>query len=96
MIVGASWHIYLVRCSDGSLYCGITNDLARRIETHNQGLGARYTRSRLPVTLVWAAPVKSKSDACREEMRIKRLSKQEKELLISRCRTDEEYRPVNP
>ena len=48
-----SWFVYILRCSDNSLYCGITTDLDRRIEAHNSGTGARYTRSRLPVQLVW-------------------------------------------
>ena len=78
-----SWFVYIVRCSDNSLYCGITTDLNRRIEAHNSGMGARYTRSRLPVQLVWHAQTKSKVEAFKEEFRIKRLQKDKKELLVA-------------
>jgi len=78
-----SWFVYVVRCSDNSLYCGITTDLGRRIEAHNSGAGARYTRSRLPVELVWHVQAASKSAAFKEEFKIKRLQKDEKELLVA-------------
>ena len=78
-----SWFVYIVRCSDNSLYCGITTDLNRRMEAHNSGIEARYTRSRLPVQLVWPAQTNSKSEAFKEEFRIKRLQKDEKELLVA-------------
>ena len=48
-----TWHVYIVRCADGSLYTGLTNDLTARIAKHNSGAGAKYTRSRRPVRLVW-------------------------------------------
>jgi predicted GIY-YIG superfamily endonuclease/nucleoid DNA-binding protein len=78
-----SWFVYILRCADGSLYCGVTTDLERRLEAHNSGSGARYTRSRLPVRLVWSARTESKSEAFKEEFRIKRLHKAEKELLVA-------------
>ena len=78
----ASWYVYLLRCSDSSLYCGATTDLERRLQEHNEGTGSRYTRSRLPVRLVWSSEILSKSEAYREEYRIKRLSKSEKEKLV--------------
>ncbi len=78
-----SWFVYILRCSDNSLYCGATTDLGRRIEAHDSGAGARYTRSRLPVRLVWHVQTKSKSEAFKEEFRIKRLQKDEKELLVA-------------
>jgi putative endonuclease len=78
-----SWFVYILRCSDGSLYCGVTTDLIRRVEAHNAGTGARYTRSRLPIRLVWFSRRPSKSDAFKEEFRIKRLNKREKELLAA-------------
>jgi DNA-binding protein HU-beta len=81
-----SWFVYLLRCSDNSLYCGTTTDLARRLEAHNAGIGARYTRSRLPIRLVWHLQTTCKSEAFKEEFRIKRLQKSEKELLVS-CQT---------
>ena len=77
----ASWQVYLLRCSDESLYCGATTDIDRRLRQHNQGVGSRYTRSRLPVRLVWSSGELSKSEAFREEYRIKRLSKVEKERM---------------
>jgi hypothetical protein len=50
-----SWQVYLLRCSDDSLYCGVTTDVDRRLHKHNQGVGSRYTRSRLPVRVVWSS-----------------------------------------
>ncbi len=78
-----SWFVYILRCSDNSLYCGSTTDLERRVKAHNSGEGARYTRSRLPVQLVWYVQEASKSAAFKEEFRIKRLHKNEKELLVA-------------
>ena len=76
------WFVYLLRCSDDSLYCGITTDLERRVQEHNEARGSRYTRSRLPVQLVWSSPSLSKSEAYKEEYRIKRLGKDAKENLV--------------
>ena len=76
------WFVYLLRCSDNSLYCGTTTDLGRRVQEHNEGIGCRYTRSRLPVQLAWESPPLSKSQAYKEEYRIKRLSKAAKESLV--------------
>jgi putative endonuclease len=78
-----SWFVYVLRCSDESLYCGITTDLDRRLHAHGSGIGARYTRSRLPVQLVWFSEKLNKSEALREEYRIKRLRKDEKEILVA-------------
>ncbi len=79
-----TWHVYMVRCSDGTLYTGITNDLEKRIEAHNSGKdGARYTRSRRPVTLVYSEQAKSKSAAAKLEYQIKRLTRLKKTNLIS-------------
>ncbi|HMK36475.1 MAG TPA: HU family DNA-binding protein [Desulfomonilaceae bacterium] len=77
------WFVYILRCSDNSLYCGTTTDLEGRLKAHNSRIGARYTRSRSPVKLVWHAQAPSKSDAFKEEFRIKRLHKAEKEILVS-------------
>ena len=74
-----SWQVYLLPCSDNSLYCGTTTDIARRLFEHIEGVGARYTRSRLPVRLVWSSGKLTKSEAFKEEYRIKRLSKVMKE-----------------
>ncbi|MFH0927940.1 MAG: GIY-YIG nuclease family protein [bacterium] len=78
----AKWHVYVVRCSDQTLYTGIATDLASRIEKHNQGRGAKYTRSRRPVVLVYSKAMRSESAARKREMAIKRLKKTEKEALI--------------
>ena len=67
------WRVYLLRCRDGSLYTGATSDLARRLDRHAEGKGARYTRSRLPVTLVYQERVRDRSAALRREAELKRL-----------------------
>jgi putative endonuclease len=73
-----------LRCSDGSLYCGITNDLPKRLKTHNSGKASRYTRSRLPVTLGYSEPQTSKSAALKREAAIKRLRRAEKDRLLAK------------
>ena len=70
--------VYLLRCSDGTLYCGWTTDVERRLAAHQAGTASRYTRSRLPVELAWSKAVESRSAAMREEARIKRLSRTDK------------------
>lgn len=75
------WCVYLLRCADGSLYCGITNELKARIATHNKGRGAKYTRSRLPVRLAYVEAVKTRSMALRREYQIKKLTRKSKEGL---------------
>lgn len=74
---------YMVRCSDGSLYTGYTNDLDKRIKAHNSGRGAKYTRSRLPVALVYYEEFKTKEEAMSREWHIKRLTRTEKEQLMN-------------
>ncbi|MGC8658998.1 MAG: GIY-YIG nuclease family protein [Desulfomonilaceae bacterium] len=76
------WKVYLFRCSDGTLYRGTTTDVERRLIEHNTGMGARYTRSRLPASLIWFFEELTKSEAFREEYRIKRLSKGMKKAMI--------------
>ena len=75
-------YLYILRCGDGSLYTGIALDLERRLVQHQAGRASRYTRSRLPVDLVWWREIGSWGDALREELRIKRLSRSEKEALV--------------
>ena len=75
-------YTYLLRCSDGSLYCGWTNDLVKRLAAHNAGTGGRYTRSRLPVELVWYTVSETKQQAMRLEARIKQLRHSQKEALV--------------
>ncbi|HIX23602.1 MAG TPA: GIY-YIG nuclease family protein [Candidatus Lachnoclostridium avicola] len=75
-------YTYLVKCADGTLYCGWTNCLEKRLEAHNSGKGARYTKSRRPVTLVYYEEFATKEEAMSREWAIKRLSRREKEELI--------------
>jgi putative endonuclease len=75
--------VYLLRCRDGSLYTGWTNDLSKRLQSHEAGKGGRYTRSRLPVELVLALPQADDASARREEARIKRLPRAAKQALLA-------------
>ena len=79
-----SWHVYILRCADGSLYTGIAKDVVRRLDEHNSGgrLAAKYTRVRRPVELVYVETVGSRSAAARREYAIKRLGRGAKESLI--------------
>ena len=72
------WYVYLLKCSDSSLYCGITNNIEDRITTHNSGKGAKYTRSRLPVELYWFEEQNDRSSASKREYAIKKLSRKDK------------------
>lgn len=74
--------VYILRCSDGSLYTGWTNNLSARLHAHQSGSGAKYTRSRLPVELVYTENCSTRSEALRREAAIKRLSRAEKLTLI--------------
>lgn len=75
---------YILECCDGSLYTGWTNDIERRLEAHNAGKGAKYTKSRRPVKLVYLEEFETKEEAMRREYWIKRLGRKEKMELISR------------
>ena len=75
-------YTYLVRCRDGSLYCGWTNHLDERIKAHNDGKGAKYTRCRRPVELVYYETFDTKEEAMRREHAVKRLSRKQKMMLI--------------
>lgn len=81
-----NWHVYILRCRDGSLYTGYTNDLNSRIDKHNAGRGAKYTASRRPVTLVYQEPAETKEAAMKREIQIKRWTKAMKEALVARDR----------
>jgi predicted GIY-YIG superfamily endonuclease len=81
----SKWFVYLVRCRDGTLYTGITKDVARRCVQHNAGTASRYTRSRLPVVLVYREPQASQSLALKREAAIKAMSREKKESLIRRA-----------
>lgn len=82
-------YTYIVECSDGTYYTGWTNNLENRIATHNAGKGAKYTRSRLPVRLVYYESYETRTEAMRRECQIKKMSRREKELLVRR--ESEEY-----
>ncbi len=77
------WHVYFLRCGDGTLYAGATNDLRRRLGTHQRGRGARYTRARRPVELVYSESVGDRSAALKREAALKRLPRQAKLALVS-------------
>lgn len=77
-------YTYIVACADGTLYTGYTNDLQKRINAHNSGHGAKYTRSRLPVRLVYFEEFEEKGEAMRREYQIKQLSRAEKLALIQK------------
>lgn len=75
--------VYLLRCADGSLYCGWARDVDERLAVHQTGKASRYTRSRLPVELIWSRAMPDRSAAMREEVRIKRLSRRQKLALVT-------------
>jgi len=77
-------YVYLLRCSDGSLYCGWTTDQRARLDAHNSGNSAKYTRSRLPVELVYHEEYEDRHEALSREWHIKQMSRQEKQSLISK------------
>ena len=80
------WHVYILKCADNTLYTGITTDLERRLKEHNAGKvkASKYTRSRLPVKLVYREKFATKASALKREYRIKLMAKPEKLSLISR------------
>jgi putative endonuclease len=83
------WVVYIAACKDGTLYTGITNDLPARTVAHNAGQGAKYTRpmSRRPIIIVYSARCGSQSDAAREEARIKKMSRSDKNFLLTNPRS---------
>jgi predicted GIY-YIG superfamily endonuclease len=76
------WLVYLLHCSDGSLYTGITNDLPKRLKAHAAGKASKYTRSRLPVKLAHSEPQRSRSAALKREAAIKKLSRRQKDAVL--------------
>jgi predicted GIY-YIG superfamily endonuclease len=80
------WCVYLLRCGDGTLYTGITNDLPRRLAAHARGRGARYTRGRGPLALVHSEPARTRSAALRREHELKRLRRGKKLALLDSAR----------
>ena len=83
-----NWVVYLLRCSDNSLYCGISNNVARRVDAHNAGSGAKYTRSRLPVILVATSCAMTRGDALKLEYRIRHLPADQKIGELEKWRSD--------
>ena len=77
------WFVYILECADGSLYTGIARDLDARIKTHNDGTGAKYTRGRLPVTLIYSEATDNRSSALQREYEIKQLTRKSKLILSS-------------
>lgn len=80
---------YILRCADGTLYTGWTNNLSRRLAAHNAGTASKYTRSRRPVTLVYQVSFPTKQEAMGQEQRIKHLSRAEKLALIAQANLKE-------
>ena len=87
------YYVYILKCCDGTLYTGITTDVQKRLATHNSGKGAKYTRSRLPVTLLYQEPQPDKSAALKRENAIKALTRPQKLALID---TYTEKHPPEP
>jgi len=84
-----SWMTYLLLCADGKIYCGVTNDVKKRLDAHNRGIASRFTRARLPVALLATSRALGKAEAFRLEYRIKRLPKKKKLAAL----TSAQHRP---
>ena len=76
-------YTYILKCADGSFYCGWTNNLEKRLKAHNAGNGSKYTRTRRPVALIYYEAFATKHEAMSREFHIKRMTRKEKEALIS-------------
>ena len=79
-----TWFIYILRCADGTLYTGIAPDVEKRLQKHNEGKGAKYTRGRTPVELVYREEHPTRAEASKREYQIKQLSRAEKLALIEK------------
>jgi putative endonuclease len=80
----AAWTVYILRCADGTLYTGIAPDVEKRLQKHNEGKGAKYTRGRTPVELVYREEYPNRAEASKREYQIKQLSRAEKLALIEK------------
>ncbi|MDZ7292799.1 MAG: GIY-YIG nuclease family protein [candidate division KSB1 bacterium] len=78
------WRVYILRCRDGSLYTGITNDLPKRMRAHRDGTGSHYVRSRLPVELVYCESAAGRRAALHRELEVKRMTRRQKLILINK------------
>lgn len=76
------FYVYILRCTDGSLYCGYTNDVEKRFEKHKSGKGAKYTKSHPPLEVVYVEEFENKSDAMKREFEIKSMTRSQKEKLL--------------
>ena len=81
-----NWYLYILRCGDDTLYTGITTDVEKRLEVHRSGKGAKYTRGRAPLELVYREVCGSHSDALKRESAVKKLTRIQKETIIAQCR----------
>lgn len=91
-LFGTTWHVYIVECNDGTLYCGVAKDVEKRMEQHNSShLGAKYTRSRRPVKLVHVESFETRSLAMKRECQIKRMSHAQKESLFKQPERFEQH-----
>ena len=79
----SNWYLYILRCGDGTLYTGITTDVEKRLEQHRAGKGAKYTRGRGPLTLAYQEQCADHSDALKREIAVKKLTRVQKEKLIT-------------
>ena len=89
-----TWYLYILECADTSLYTGITTDLEQRIQAHTSGLGAKYTRGRGPLKLLYMESLENRSQATRRELQIKKLSRAENKQLIENAQVNSH--PTNP
>ena len=78
-----NWYLYILRCKDNTLYTGITTDVARRLEVHRSGKGAKYTRGRCPLELIYQEHCGTHSEALKRELEIKAMSRKKKEEMVS-------------
>ena len=76
------WYLYILRCGDGTFYTGITTDVDKRLEAHRSGRGAKYTRGRAPLEVIYRECCGTHSDALKRELEVKRMSREEKQTLI--------------
>ncbi|MBQ2412834.1 MAG: GIY-YIG nuclease family protein [Anaerotignum sp.] len=79
-----TWYLYILRCKDSTLYTGITTDVEKRFQTHQSGKGAKYTRGRRPLELIYREQCGTHSDALKREWEVKQLSREKKQKLITR------------
>ena len=77
-----TYYVYMLRCNDNSIYTGMTNNLENRVKVHNSGKGAKYTRSRKPVKLIYSETLPDRSSALKREAEIKKLTREQKEALL--------------